>query len=237
MSNSRHQSLRQQLPNIPRWIDTRSLLNDTSNDLLQDLEQSQTSFVIYDDEDEFGSIVGTPSAALIAEAAAECEEMLAFPENIDYVKSVLPEWAAEPAAVHIAGPDSKFPPAPSNTRLLAEGELTTLKHLSAALAEELGEVEKEPKPIAVACDEGLPVAFCYPTCHSETHWDISIDTISSHRGRGFAAQATLKMIEQQRQLGLEPIWAAVASNIASLRVAAKLGFQQVDTIWLLTEPE
>ena len=87
---------------------------------------------------------------------------------------------------------------------------------------------REMAPIAAALVDGRPVSFCYPIWTTESMWDVSIDTLPDHRRRGLAAHATRFMTEHRRRDGLEPIWAALESNVASLRLAARLGFTPVD---------
>jgi RimJ/RimL family protein N-acetyltransferase len=61
-------------------------------------------------------------------------------------------------------------------------------------------------------------------------WDVSIDTLEEHRGRSLGAAAVRFMIEYMRGEGRDPVWGALESNRASLRLAAKLGFVPVDRI-------
>ena len=73
-------------------------------------------------------------------------------------------------------------------------------------------------------DDGRPVSFCYPVWRTETLWDVSIDTLESHRRRGFAAHVAGFMIDRMLEDGREPVWGAMASNEATLRLGRGLGF-------------
>jgi GNAT superfamily N-acetyltransferase len=87
---------------------------------------------------------------------------------------------------------------------------------------------REMAPVAIASVDDLPVSFCYPVWRTESLWDVSIDTIEQQRRRGLAAHVVRAMIADLRQQGLQPIWGALESNGASLRLAARLGFVPVD---------
>ena len=85
-------------------------------------------------------------------------------------------------------------------------------------------------PVGAAFADGLPVSFCYPVWTTESLWDLSIDTLETHRRRSLAASAVAFMVDHMRREGREPVWGALASNTASLRLAAKLGFARVGEI-------
>jgi GNAT superfamily N-acetyltransferase len=92
-------------------------------------------------------------------------------------------------------------------------------------------------PVGVVIIDGTAASFCYPVWRTETLWDISIDTLEEHRGRALGSHAVRFMIELLRRDGREPVWGALESNGASLRLAAKLGFQPVDAlVWFSRGP-
>jgi GNAT superfamily N-acetyltransferase len=69
----------------------------------------------------------------------------------------------------------------------------------------------------------LPVSFAFARC-SERLGDISIDTLAEYRNRGFGAATAAALVDHLVARGIEPVWGAVESNHASLRLAEKLGF-------------
>jgi GNAT superfamily N-acetyltransferase len=77
---------------------------------------------------------------------------------------------------------------------------------------------------AAAFVDGVAASFCYACFKSEALWDVSIDTLDSHRGHGLAAHVVRFLIDRLRGERLEPMWGALESNTSSLRLAAKLGF-------------
>jgi len=71
---------------------------------------------------------------------------------------------------------------------------------------------------------------------TETLCDISIDTLEAYRGRGFAAPCIAYMVALMRERKKEPMWSALESNRASRRLAAKLGFVEVDRMSVFLPP-
>ena len=74
--------------------------------------------------------------------------------------------------------------------------------------------------------------FCFPTVVTERFWDVTIETRESYRRRGLAVAAFLRAVDEMRQTGREPVWGAEEDNVASLRLAEKLGFVYAATIWV-----
>lgn len=87
-------------------------------------------------------------------------------------------------------------------------------------------------PVAAGLVDGVPVSFCFPTVVTEKFWDVTIETRESYRRRGLAVAAFLRAVDAMRQTGREPVWGAEEDNVASLRLAEKLGFVYAATIWV-----
>jgi GNAT superfamily N-acetyltransferase len=85
-------------------------------------------------------------------------------------------------------------------------------------------------PVGAGVVDGRPVAVCYPAVSTERHWDVSVETLEGHRRRGYAEAAFHRLVPEMAARGLEPVWGALASNAASLGLAAKLGFVRVGEI-------
>jgi hypothetical protein len=62
------------------------------------------------------------------------------------------------------------------------------------LVDELSDVAEEGVIVVAAFDGTLPVAFSYVASETETLWDVSIDTVESHRRRGYASAAVLHLM-------------------------------------------
>lgn len=85
-----------------------------------------------------------------------------------------------------------------------------------------------PMTVAWAEDRGrrAPVSFCYAPWKTETLWDVSVDTLEPYRRRGLAAAVFETLRRHLAEQGLTPVWGAMAGNLASRRLAAKLGFEE-----------
>jgi hypothetical protein len=79
--------------------------------------------------------------------------------------------------------------------------------------------------VMAALDGTRPVSFCYAHHRTARWWDVSVDTLDSHRRRGLAASAAAAMIRDLRAHGLHPVWGALDDNPGSSAVARALGFE------------
>ncbi len=66
----------------------------------------------------------------------------------------------------------------------------------------------------------------------DLRYDLSVDTLEAHRGKGLARMAAALLIHRLRQKGLEPIWGALDSNPASWKAGQALGFRPHGKAWL-----
>lgn len=103
------------------------------------------------------------------------------------------------------------------------GPSDTLDHLPRELR---GEIERGRRDEIVFAGffKGAAVSFSYSASSTETWADVSIDTLEEHRGRGIGAAVVSTLIDDIIRQGRSPVWGAVESNRASLRLAEKLGF-------------
>jgi GNAT superfamily N-acetyltransferase len=60
--------------------------------------------------------------------------------------------------------------------------------------------------------------------------EIGIETISDHRGKGFAQLVSSALIDYSIENGFEPVWACRKENTNSLNLAQKLGFEVSEEI-------
>ena len=224
------QRLHSRLPDLPRWVETRDLLQREGSRVIG--HPSQDGFVVWNSQHGLGSVLGEPVAGAIEQAAVEVPELLAFPENIERVRPFLPEFNAEPATLFSA--PAQLPPAPPHLcREIGLKEITAQAHLPDDLAAELRSAVGDDVPMVAAFDGPLPVAFCYAAAQTESLWDVSIDTIQSHRRQGYAAAAALHLMRRMKQKGMTAVWGALDSNPASANLARRLGFVENDRLWVL----
>jgi GNAT superfamily N-acetyltransferase len=224
------------VPDIPRLVETRALLLAGDSRLFGRPDRGDA--VVVHTDGTLAAVIGRPTASEIAQAAATVRgELLADEPTTAHVASALPGWRAEGAVIHACAPAG--PPAPPPgiaTRRLEAAD--GLDHLPAELRDEIEDARSRTL-VVVALADALPVAFCYAGSETESLWDVSIDTLESHRRRGFGAAAFLHLAALLAGRGKAPVWGALDSNLSSLRLAARLGFVPVDrlTVFSRREPE
>ena len=219
------------VPDLPRWVETRDLLTRATSVVVEN--PAGGGFVVWDENAGLGAVVGEPDPHAVARAAARVAELLAFADNVDRVRSILPGFRAERATI-FAAPEHAPPPAPHPCRELDASDIAALDHLPAELRTELTDAAGDGASLVAAFDGARPVAFAYVASETESLWDVSIDTIESHRRKGYAAAAAVHLMRTMKERGKSAVWGAAESNRASARLARRLGFVEVDQLWVLT---
>jgi hypothetical protein len=219
------------LPDRPLWVETRDLLSRSGSMLIE--HPTRAGFVVWRAEAGLGSVVGEPDPSALALAAGDVPELLAFADNVDRVRSLLPGFVAEPATIF--ADSGRWPTAPPHRcREIGPGEIAALDRLPDDLLEQLADAADAGVPVVAAFDGALPVAFAYVAAETAALWDVSIDTIPSHRRRGYAAAAALHLMRGMREKGKSAVWGAVDGNLASANLARRLGFVESGRLWVLT---
>jgi GNAT superfamily N-acetyltransferase len=223
------------IPDIPRWVEARSMVISGRGRVLcveaASIASGVPSGVIVQADARLAAVIGQPGASAIHEAAGLADELLAVPENAAWIAQALPDWRSESATLHVLAEPGRLPDVPDGSvRLLAPGELDTIPGMTAELHEELASEIRAGTPIAAALLDARPVAFCYAGPVTEAWWDVSIDTLAPYRRQGHAARCATYMIRRMAEAGKRPIWGAAASNPPSALLAARLGFVAVDTL-------
>lgn len=215
------------LPDVPRWVETRSMLLGGECELFGLEGGGDPCFVVRGTGYPLVSVVGRPREAAIQEAVSwrRDREVIVPPENGEHVAAALPGWEIARAMLHLLRDEDRLPRVPSGTvRLIEPAEIDSIQDLPPDLRSELAAVRWSP--IAASFEDGRPVAFCYAD-RTESLWDVAIDTLEGYRRRGHAARCVAYMVEY-----LRPVWGAENTNLASLGLAAKLGFVPVDELLL-----
>jgi RimJ/RimL family protein N-acetyltransferase len=227
--------LAKHLPDIPRFVETRSMLLADLCEVFGFEGDDSSNFVLRNNEVGTISVIGQPAGEAILRAVDPDEgdgDVLAFEDNYAFVKTVLSHWSSEKAVLHLLGDSPTFPSVPDGmVRFLRPGEVNELTNLSDELAEELAVAARQTQIAATIVDD-TPVSFCYAGAITETFWDISIDTVEGFRQRGLAALCVAFMIDYFGKQGKKPVWGAFVSNTASMNLAAKLGFVPVDELYV-----
>jgi hypothetical protein len=80
---------------------------------------------------------------------------------------------------------------------------------------------------AAALVDGAVVALAFTSARAAAHADIGVATLEPWRGRGLATAAASLVAARIQADGQTPVWSTGEDNLASLRVAEKIGFVAV----------
>jgi GNAT superfamily N-acetyltransferase len=219
----------------PRWVEIRNLLL-SGRARVEVATTAPPAFTVVRADIAQGGVVGRPPHRAIQMMAASAEEILVEPEHAEWVAAALPEWTFEQATLHVLGGNPALPVVPRGAvRAASRHDLTAWPGIPADLRRELLEAEEETRVFAAFADD-RPAAFCYAGAVTERLWDVSIDTLEPFRRQGLATLCAAFVIDYMRAAGREPVWGSLASNVASARLATKLGFVPADTIFVFEKP-
>jgi RimJ/RimL family protein N-acetyltransferase len=231
-------SLAQQLPDIPRWVEARSLLLSGDGEIFGLEETAELSFAVRDPSTGSVVVVGRPTAIAVQAAVREIMHdgsLVAALDHAPWLADALPRWTCRRAILHLLREPARLPAATTDVRFVDPDTIGRLA-ISEQLRREL-RIGAENSRIAATFVGKRPVSFCYAGSVTESLWDVSIDTLPEHRRRGYAALCAAYMIRHMEALGKQPVWAAVEENPASWRLAQKIGFAPVDEIALFEPPD
>ena len=88
----------------------------------------------------------------------------------------------------------------------------------------------EEGAVAGAVVDGRIVGTAQTAAITDRYVDIGVGTDEPWRGRGFATAAASIVARRVRETGRTPVWSCGEDNMASLRVARKLGFEEVSRL-------
>jgi RimJ/RimL family protein N-acetyltransferase len=75
--------------------------------------------------------------------------------------------------------------------------------------------------------DGKLVALAHTSARTDRYADVGVATLPAWRGQGFATATAALVCTRLLAEGQTPVWSTATTNIASLRVAARLGFSEV----------
>ena len=84
--------------------------------------------------------------------------------------------------------------------------------------------------VAGAVVDGQVVGTAHTSAVTDRYADIGVETQEAWRGRGFATAAASIVAMRVQEQGRIPVWSCGEDNLASLRVAEKLGFEEVSRL-------
>jgi GNAT superfamily N-acetyltransferase len=220
------------LPDLPRWVEARGMLLSGRCEIVSSGE-SPGNVLLQARSAPLIVIAGNPPLEPLAAGAAQpgVGIVLCAPEKADEVRPLLEGWKQVGAVIYrLAGDDHPVARGPAGYEIgiLAEKDGSgRLGHLPQLLRDEISSALSGGH-VAAAIKDGVPVSFCYPVWETETLWDVSVDTLESHRNHGLGAACAAFLIDHMRRHEKEPVWGAQEDNAPSLAVAANLGFARVD---------
>ncbi|MGE5614263.1 MAG: GNAT family N-acetyltransferase [Bacillota bacterium] len=88
----------------------------------------------------------------------------------------------------------------------------------------------KPYPISRIFIGGECVSFCSGFMLGKGHAEIDVATMEMHRGKGYAKEASIALINELLQKGIEPDWCTWPYRIESEKLALSLGFELADEI-------
>ena len=245
------------LPDVPGHVDVRGMLLSGKAEIrtAAGANPAHDGFVVLLAARSLASAVGRPPCDVVTSAIAALTgdvNVLCPIDDTTSVEPCLPGWTRQTALIHTwTGRIDWDANAEAGTTIFTEADAPDLSHVPDHLRTELIEAlygrprvrflagELPPRgdqalvtglEMCATWDAGLPVAFCYPVVQTETLWDVSIDTLEAHRGRGLGTRAARRMINRMLESGKRPVWGALESNTASRTLAARLGFVETDRL-------
>ena len=233
------QRLAGELPDAPRWLETRGMLLSGRGRLVGRGSEAEGYGVFDDSVVRLLSLVGRPVAAVVREALSLRPNAVLVQEEDDAgLRPLLAGFRREIAILHRLPGGIRLRPLAGDPpcRLLSAEATGWLERWPEAQRRELGAALALGLPMAGAVIGEDVAAVCYGCYETETLWDISIDTRAEHRRCGLASSSVRFLAGHQASRGLEPAWGAVESNRPSLTMAARLGFQPVER-FIVYEPE
>jgi hypothetical protein len=227
------------LPDLPRWVAPRGLLRERRCEVLFGPEGRRgAGYLVLEHGGPEAFAVHRPSAGLVAQLAelgAPPKSVLAPIESAESWRELLPSWREQAAVVHVHPTPAALPRPTHATRFLTLGDLESLRGLPVELAHELARALGRG-PVAAALEGDRPVSFCHAAYRTESWFDLSIDTLPSHRRAGFASSAAAHLIHAELAAGRRPVWGALDADVASMSMAKKYGFRAVDRMMVFSAP-
>jgi GNAT superfamily N-acetyltransferase len=210
------------LPDLPRWVEANAIADDPHGWR----KPIGDGFALGHDDARLIVIGGAADPASVAALATARPDhaLLVAIERADL--AVATGRAYERAWIHtLPAPDEL----PDDSGAVAIDSVPDV--VDGALAGELAWALGRG-PVYAAWLDGAPASFAFAPWRSARWFDVSVDTMPHARQLGLGAIVAAAMIRGERARGREPVWGANESNAASLALAERLGFEQVDALWV-----
>lgn len=96
---------------------------------------------------------------------------------------------------------------------------------------ETGEIVAGRAPVFAIIEGGRPVSMCFCARRSAEAAEAGLETLISHRGRGFGTRVAAAWGQAVRESGRVPLYSTSWTNAASLAVAQKLRLEPYACDW------
>ena len=214
-----------ELPDEPRWVEAHGIAGDPTGWR----RELGGGFAVGHDEARLIVVANDPELDALVRLAHEYAQH-AILVTTDYLAGALrgAGRTVERAVLHTLPDPDTLPDLEGAIPLPAEASLV---QLPGVLADELAWARTRAT-IWTAVVDGDPVSFAYAPWRSTRWFDVSVDTLTTARQMGLATLVAAAMIREERARGREPVWGADEGNVASLRLARRLGFTAIDELWV-----
>lgn len=157
-------------------------------------------------------------------------ELAAAPQNSDAIRAILAEHA--PITAEYRGPAYWIPvtvkPSPLAT-LLTDAQLDLLPEEFAWVAEPGSYYSTGPVAAVIVADQVVSICFCSRVPGRAV--EAGLETLPAFRGNGYAAAAVATWAAAVYTQGWQPLYSTSWTNLASQRVAQKIGAIQYGEDW------
>lgn len=217
------------LPDIPTWVEVRDLLFSEECEVFGVEEHPDLAFVLHAPDEETVYVVGLPSDQAIQKGVKRLKSgsIVTLSNQAERLRHNFPYSNTDRIYVYGLRTLDHLRPLEDIVVRFVEKELLEKLQLPSDLLEELTAAVKYSL-ISAAFVEQRPVSFCYVASETESWWDVSIDTLSAYRRRGYAGVCFFHLAQHMLSIGKYPVWQALMSNPASFKLAEKLGFEKID---------
>ncbi|MGE0546981.1 MAG: GNAT family N-acetyltransferase [Kofleriaceae bacterium] len=215
------------LPDLPRWVEAHGIATDPAGWRTP----VGAGFALGHDTAKLIVVVGDAAVEAVRELAHDhpSHTLLLEIEREQLAEAVRRAGrGVDRALLHTLPDPDTLPELEGADPLPAEASLA---HVPAELATEL-EAARASHTVWTAWVDGEPVSFAYAPWRSARWFDVSVDTLAGARQLGLATLVAAAMIRDERGRGREPVWGADEHNVASIRLAKRLGFVESDAIWV-----
>ncbi len=205
------------LPDEPRWVEAHGIAADPTSWR----RALGGGGIVVSDRARLGVVFGEADPAAVVAIAGELPRHTLLVAGDELATALRGHRAVQRAILHTL-PDPDALPDYDGAVVLDD-----LAQVPPPLADELA-----GHRVWTCFVDGAPVSFAYAPWRSARWFDISVDTLPGARQLGLATIVAAAMIRDERTHGREPVWGADEANVASLRLAKRLGFVGVDEIWV-----